>query len=207
MASAPSSRRSVPSSPVRFDSAAPNLRPEPLRLPLIKIRTAIGDGNHADAPPRHPIGYDTSNKARDEAISTIHHTASSELRSKASKLGPLVSKFEILDAVCNVDTSCSRAPRLSVLQPAMQRGLVTGSPSNDLVTERHIDQPPLSCARLSTAVGPTDLLPKQATVLTTPGKRSQLPTSIELQPASSPSRPPRSPPAGHINTSVSKSTG
>jgi hypothetical protein len=117
------------SSPVRFDSADItaadlDLRPQPLRILPHKSKTSSGDSDASALPesaiPNDSLSQDTG---KPHAASPPRHDPtelSSRLRAKTSRLGLLVSKFEILDAVNNADTDLSRIPQPSKNKPTSQ---------------------------------------------------------------------------------------
>ena len=111
-----SPRSSAPSSPVCFDLNSPcaDWAPAPLRIPCRK-----GKGDGEDANSIRVVKADSGRSLHSQQISTTrrsHQSSPPESatspdthhpRTTASRLGPLVSKFEVLGAVNNSDTHTS----------------------------------------------------------------------------------------------------
>ncbi|KAI1136254.1 hypothetical protein F5Y05DRAFT_115937 [Hypoxylon sp. FL0543] len=103
------------SSPTPFDDPddlTRDLQPAPLRLPQRKFDDAFDGSNSIDQEQVFPegVGASTSTIRRDSPSPPLRATlvkALSQRRPPAPKLGTLVSKFEILDALNNVETSSS----------------------------------------------------------------------------------------------------
>lgn len=113
MAPATTSTGSELSSPVRFESPTPELCPRPLRLYQSKSKS--GSESTADASSRVsdvPNAGQTGPCSTGERISFAKAGSTSiPSRSRPSKLGSLVSKFEILDTVSNAKPNSSRLPK------------------------------------------------------------------------------------------------
>lgn len=185
MASAETSPCSVPSSPVHFDSPNTDLRPRPLRLPPSKAKTALDDNHRAEDvshPFPGPVGDGGPSRAGEEEPSpAMSETASLQLRSKTSKLGSLVSRFEILDAVSNADMSSSCVPRPSWNQSATQPAIVTRLPPGKLVTQTRIQSPTPSQEKSNPVSDSSELSPRQLGMPKLLAERSQPPTGTRVQ--------------------------
>ncbi|ORY56382.1 uncharacterized protein BCR38DRAFT_490679 [Pseudomassariella vexata] len=185
------------SSPVRFDSppppvATPSLRPAPLRIPERKPRMSIGDDEDAVAAVDGPGQGRDASRSRNPSDGTTrrrHFTppkprfavtdVSSQRRPTALKLGKLVSKFEILDAVNNANADSSRIPR-----PSQSHVFVrTGFHRPPDVSQRAKQQSTSSGEKSSTADDSLNLTPRQMPAPRVPERRSMLPVGTCLRTA------------------------
>ncbi|KAH8200814.1 hypothetical protein TruAng_005051 [Truncatella angustata] len=176
----------VPSSPVRFETPTPDLRPQPLRLSQGKQKTAT-----------HPRAYEKSPHAsflvhtEQDNDDEIHGTTATmpvpggltnQLRSQSARLGSLVSKFEVLDAVNNADAESSRIPRLSRSKQGLGSPVapVKTPPTLAPATRRALQQstPASKSSAIDSSSEPSS---KHAEHARPTARRSQLPTSTRVK--------------------------
>lgn len=187
MASTTLPTASLPRSPVRFNTPSPDLCPQPLRLSQTKpkptIDAVIGDQIAANTTP-FPDRGGSSHADQDVTEATLVATTSTvgRSRSQTSKLGSLVSKFEILDAVNNANTESSRIP----VGPMSRRAIESersgraslGHPARSHKVNK---QPTLSDARSSFDDDSAELSPRKVKPPKPAARSSRLPTSTHVK--------------------------
>ncbi|KAL7623544.1 hypothetical protein AAE478_007227 [Parahypoxylon ruwenzoriense] len=175
----------VSSSPIPFedsDSLNTDLQPAPLRLPQRKPDINFdGSASNASTSQLQASTEKSSSTSTIRPLSpllppTIAKTPS-QRRTTAAKLGPLVSKFEILDAVNNADTSPRHQPN------SLFRARPSAIPRAQVGLRQH-GQPPEAPQRTTTPMGRTTFTrhsprpsPRQVGSPPLSGMRSKLPVS------------------------------
>ncbi|KAI0376922.1 hypothetical protein F5Y04DRAFT_196080 [Hypomontagnella monticulosa] len=161
------------SSPIPFDDSdnlASDLQPAPLRLPQRQTNSNL-DGSNSIEEERTEDNTSTSTIHRSSPLPKPHITKTiSQRRAPAPKLGPLVSKFEILDAVSNVDTDSLAKPKPSAI-PRAQGVLKRQDRTTDSLQRTD------SIDRYTAVVYSADISPKQIASPPPTGKGSRLPVS------------------------------
>jgi hypothetical protein len=127
MASRTTSPGSFSCSPNRLDIAASNLCPEPLRIPLSKSKWCPKAVVQYD-PTSTQLGHSSPQEYDASHTKPSPTSISPRFRNSTSRLGTLVSKFEILDAVNNAHPAVSRIPRLSTKKEEVLSGTAITSP-------------------------------------------------------------------------------
>lgn len=189
MAPATTSTGTELSSPVRFESPTPELCPRPLRLHQSKSKS--GSESIAEASSRVS---DVSNAGQTEPCSRWDHSSFSKAgstyilsRSRPSKLGSLVSKFEVLDMVSNAEPNSSRllrpgsklasqASSLPIATTRSHRALRQSQPSpgqadNDGSSSEHVKLPGSTLKHSNNAIDPSDEVSATANLPRTPISR------------------------------------
>lgn len=199
MAVATTSSDSIQSYPVQFDTSPPDLCPQPLRLSQIKPR--VDDKHATDSGATFPKTFfpgqsdATKVQKRFEPAIPAATIAVSRSRSQTSKLGSLVSRFEVLDAVNSADAESSHIPSLS----KSKHGLKTIT--HQKPSPAQMSAPPLraaqnlnsSTASFSTTNGTPDLSPTQVNPVAATARRSRLPTSTRIYRTVPAEGPPQTP--------------
>ncbi|KAI0121009.1 hypothetical protein BJ170DRAFT_600334 [Xylariales sp. AK1849] len=180
MASSATSHGSVPSSPVHFDSPDPaivDLRPPPLRISHHKTKTGTDDNVSHNTAASEDCPQSSAKRQCTPLNSAVSEPVS-RLRTKTSKLGSLVSKFEILDAVSNADTDSSRIPRISKGKSSSKPSVVSQS------TGRRTALPQGAWQRSTTSQeessDSSDLSPQEVQLPIATARRSKLPVRTRL---------------------------
>ncbi|KAI1879306.1 hypothetical protein JX265_002260 [Neoarthrinium moseri] len=188
MASTATSRSSVPSSPVRFDSPTPAaLRPQPLRIPQngsTRRRVSVDGSGVAQSEPPAELGQHSFQDERHTGQAKSIATQSSVgLRNKTSKLGSLVSKFEILDAMNNAGLDSYGIPRLSKINLETGPRAVARAPTSPVSLPREtILQSTPSLEKSSASDESSNLSPRQVRLpKATSAPRSRLPIGTRLK--------------------------
>jgi hypothetical protein len=128
MASGATSTGSSLSSPVRFESPPPELCPQPLRLHRSKSKFGFESMNHIDSTNLNAQIPNQSQQSVREEDSRANAVAQKRL----SRLGSLVSKFEILDAANSTGSSSSRAPRPVKVPESPQKSMIDPDTSDSI---------------------------------------------------------------------------
>ncbi|KAI1372579.1 hypothetical protein F4677DRAFT_462904 [Hypoxylon crocopeplum] len=164
------------STPIPFEDPEPlalELQPPPLRLPQRKP-DANFDGSNSlhnldSSSIEDPFISTTPPLSLDPPPQSAITKALSQRRAPAPKLGSLVSKFEILDAVSSADTSSLPKTRPSAIPRAQgvlrQQSRATEPPQQITSTDKH------SAARYS------NISPRQVASPPPTSSRSKLPVS------------------------------
>ncbi|KAI0109330.1 hypothetical protein F4776DRAFT_674874 [Hypoxylon sp. NC0597] len=166
------------SSPIPFedpDDLTLNLQPAPLRLPQRKIEANLDGSNSVDREQMSTVEDDTSiPHIRRDSLSSRPPAAitkaPSQRRPPAPKLGPLVSKFEILDALNNAGTISLPKAKPSAIPRAQGAPKRKGAPVESLhqiVTEE--SQHDAGCS--------SDVSPRQVASPPPKVNKSKLPVS------------------------------